>query len=104
MSDMDGIRKTVERVLRSSLAHIHFRGKFGQTNGEVNEALAPYEDHIKAIMGMLNECLVQASMAGANAVHQHLHQMPGVDNQMLDESVAYAPPDGRIPADDPVKP
>lgn len=102
---MKAIEETAEKVLRQALAHAVLRdGYSGATQDGMDAAIAPLEAHTRATLGMLNECLSQASMAGANAVHQALHQMPGVDHEMLDESAAYAPESGRIPADDPVKP
>lgn len=97
---MGAIKETVERVLRSSLAHIHFKGDNRATMEEQEEALRPYDAHIEVIMGMMGECLKQAQLDGANVVHQALHQMPGVDHEMLDETAAHAPADG---SDDPVK-
>lgn len=92
MPTLSQISETVEKILQQALANAVAPGLAAtMTEGERLAAVAPFEEHTKATMGMLRECLEQASLEGAQDVHRALHSMPGVDAMMLDEAVEYAP-------------
>lgn len=88
---MRGIHDTAERIVRSTMLLAMFRDRsMTLSPDEKSAALEPLEEAIEATMGMLGECIAQASLLGANRVHQALHQAPGVDPYMLDEAVDHA--------------
>lgn len=92
MPTLSQIGETVEKILQQALAHAVAPDRAAtMTEGERLAAIAPFEAHTEATMGMLRECLEQASMEGAQDVHRALHAQPGVDPFMLDEAVEYAP-------------
>lgn len=95
MPTLKQIEETAERILRSALATaVAGERAVGMDKDAQDLALAPLEDCISGNMGMLRECLEQASLEGANDVHRALHAQPGVDPFMLDEAVEHAPKDG----------
>lgn len=90
--ELAGIRETVESVLRDTVFRCMTGDRAERVSDEERAALLKQQDQrLRAAMVMLDECLIQASAAGANSVHRALHKMPGVDPEMLDESVEYAP-------------
>jgi len=89
------IEETAETILRNAMA----RAAIGEealalTPEERDEKIAHLQGNVEGSMGMLRECLQQASLDGANSVHRALHQQPGVDPFMLDEAVEHAPTEG----------
>jgi hypothetical protein len=92
MPTLKQIEGTVETILRNAVA----RGVVGEdalamSVAQRDEKIAHLQGNIEGSMGMLRECLEQASLAGANSVHAALHSQPGVDPFMLDEAVEHAP-------------
>ena len=91
---MSQLEVTAERILRSALATAVAGDRaVGMDEDARALALAHLDECIAGSMGMLRECLEQASLEGANTVHRALHAQPGVDPFMLDEAVEHAPED-----------
>ena len=94
-SNIDSITETAEQVLRRAvLRAVAGDTLHGMEDHERDAAMEPYEQTVQDAMVMLRECIAQAAMEGANSVHRSLHAQPGVDHEMLDEAVEYAPREG----------
>ncbi len=92
MPTLSELGDTMEVILQQAMAHVVAPERAAtMTQDERLAALAPFEATMKVHLGMLRECLEQASAEGANSVHRALHAQPGVDPYMLDEAVQYAP-------------
>jgi hypothetical protein len=54
------------------------------------ERLVHYAPFIEAQMMQLQEVLQLAGNAGAQRLHNALHNRPGIDHEMLDEAIDFA--------------
>ena len=91
-SDLEAVQETAIRVLRHTvLLSVHGEAQVAAMDeDDRNVALAALRSVLAPAESMLRECLAQASLAGANAVHRALHRAPGIDPMMLDQVVEYA--------------
>jgi hypothetical protein len=54
-----------------------------------NELLTPFISTLVGAHGMLRECGQQYVLLGLREVHQRLHGQPGVDHEMLDQTLEF---------------
>lgn len=92
MPTLKQLEKTMGDILRNAVANAVVGSEAAaMAQEERDERIGHLEGHTKVSLEMLRECLNQASAEGAMDVHRSLHAQPGVDSNMLDEAVEYAP-------------
>lgn len=94
MNDPTEIKATFWRVLRATylevIAKEHGQSVASFTVDQANEALAPYQESMIMRQKQLETIADQLKLLGIEQMHAKLHGQPGVDNEMLDDTIHFS--------------
>jgi hypothetical protein len=90
MTDLDRVKETARQIMRQ----VMLRGALGPVGLAPGleaqaERLEPFQEALARYGEAMDEVINQACWVGSQGVHRRLHNMPGVDSEMLDEAVEY---------------